>query len=256
VAECLPLVAVAAYEVPLGVPSGGYPAASLHTESENRASAESALRSTLRDELGDQVGQIDLRVSGGRGHRFLRLRLAADFRFRAAKDDYVLFLGRLHPDKGAHLAIDAARAAGRPIVLAGKLGDEVECTYFEAEIRPRLGAGAQFCRRGGHGGQARADGSGALPDVPHLLGGAVRYGDDRGDGLWHPRGRAQPRLGAGSDSGRGNRFRPGGPGGPVGGGRGGRRPRPAACRHHVEERFSAVTMAAAYERAYADRLAS
>ena len=59
------LVAVAAYEVPLGVPSGGYPAATLHTESENRASAESALRSTLRDELGDQVGQIDLRVSGG-----------------------------------------------------------------------------------------------------------------------------------------------------------------------------------------------
>jgi len=43
----------------------------------------------------------------------------ADFRFCADKDDYVLFLGRMNPDKGAHLAIDAARAAGRRIVLAG-----------------------------------------------------------------------------------------------------------------------------------------
>lgn len=59
------LVAVAAYELPLGVPAGGYPAATKHTESENRATAETALRSTLRDELGDQAGQIDLRVSGG-----------------------------------------------------------------------------------------------------------------------------------------------------------------------------------------------
>ncbi|HEX3390478.1 MAG TPA: universal stress protein [Streptosporangiaceae bacterium] len=59
------LVAVAAYELPLGVPAGGYPVATKHTESENRATAETALRSTLRDEFGDQAGQIDLRVSGG-----------------------------------------------------------------------------------------------------------------------------------------------------------------------------------------------
>ena len=59
------LVAVAAYELPLGVPAGGYPAATKHTESENRATAETALRTTLRDELGDEAGQIDLRVSGG-----------------------------------------------------------------------------------------------------------------------------------------------------------------------------------------------
>lgn len=38
---------------------------------------------------------------------------AADFRFRETKDDYVLFLGRFNPEKGAHLAIDAAREAGR-----------------------------------------------------------------------------------------------------------------------------------------------
>ena len=59
------LVAVAAYELPLGVPAGGYPGATMHTESENRTTAETALLSTVRDELGDQAGQIGLRVSGG-----------------------------------------------------------------------------------------------------------------------------------------------------------------------------------------------
>jgi nucleotide-binding universal stress UspA family protein len=59
------LVAVATYELPLGTPAGGYPAATKHTESENRATAETALRNTLRDELGDQAREVDLRVSGG-----------------------------------------------------------------------------------------------------------------------------------------------------------------------------------------------
>ena len=39
---------------------------------------------------------------------------ASTFPFRADKEAFVLFLGRLNPDKGAHLAIDAARAAGLP----------------------------------------------------------------------------------------------------------------------------------------------
>ena len=36
------------------------------------------------------------------------------FPYRADKGEMVLFLGRLHPDKGVHLAIDAARGAGLP----------------------------------------------------------------------------------------------------------------------------------------------
>jgi glycosyltransferase involved in cell wall biosynthesis len=55
------------------------------------------------------------------------------------KDDYVLWLGRFSPDKGAHLAIDAARAVGRRIVLAGKLNEPDERAYFEEAVRPRLG---------------------------------------------------------------------------------------------------------------------
>jgi glycosyltransferase involved in cell wall biosynthesis len=59
--------------------------------------------------------------------------------FREAKEEYVLFLGRFSPDKGAHLAIDAARAAGRSIVLAGKCSEPAERAYFLEEISPRLG---------------------------------------------------------------------------------------------------------------------
>lgn len=66
------------------------------------------------------------------------------FPFRRAKEDYVLWLGRFSPDKGAHLAIDAARAAGRRILLAGKLNEAPERVYFENEVRPRLGADAEY----------------------------------------------------------------------------------------------------------------
>ena len=43
----VPLVAVSAYEPPLGTPSGGFPVAALHTDEEERATAESALRDTV-----------------------------------------------------------------------------------------------------------------------------------------------------------------------------------------------------------------
>jgi glycosyltransferase involved in cell wall biosynthesis len=68
----------------------------------------------------------------------------AQFTFSPDKDDYVLFLGRFSPDKGAHLAIDAAREAGRPILLAGKPREPQELAYFRAEIAPRLDERAQF----------------------------------------------------------------------------------------------------------------
>jgi nucleotide-binding universal stress UspA family protein len=67
----VPLVAVAAYEPPLPAPSGGYPVAAMHTDTENRAATESSLRDTLKDELGDQAGQVDMRVSSGLAGRII-----------------------------------------------------------------------------------------------------------------------------------------------------------------------------------------
>lgn len=65
------------------------------------------------------------------------------------KQDYVLYLGRLSQEKGAHLAIDAARAAGRPLVLAGPCNKPDDREYFEREVRPRLGPDAEWIGEAG-----------------------------------------------------------------------------------------------------------
>jgi len=68
----------------------------------------------------------------------------ASYPFCAPKDDYVLWIGRFHPDKGPDLAIRAARAIGRRIVLAGKLNEPGERRYFEERIAPMLGPDAEY----------------------------------------------------------------------------------------------------------------
>lgn len=55
--------------------------------------------------------------------------------------DDVVWTGRLAPEKAPHLAIDAARAAGRRITLLGPVFDE---PYFDREVAPRLGPDATF----------------------------------------------------------------------------------------------------------------
>ncbi|AMO59661.1 glycoside hydrolase family protein [Mycolicibacterium phlei] len=73
----------------------------------------------------------------GRVHNSLRI---DEWPFNADKGDYALFLGRYAPYKGAHLALEAAHAAGVPLVLAGKCDEPAEQAYFEQEVRPRLTA--------------------------------------------------------------------------------------------------------------------
>jgi glycosyltransferase involved in cell wall biosynthesis len=55
------------------------------------------------------------------------------------KEDFVLYLGRFSREKGVHHAIDAAREAGRPVVLAGTCTTARDRAYVEAEVTPRLG---------------------------------------------------------------------------------------------------------------------
>jgi len=43
----------------------------------------------------------------------------AEWPYRAEKDEFLLWIGRMSPDKGPHRAITAAREAGAPLVLAG-----------------------------------------------------------------------------------------------------------------------------------------
>ena len=64
-----------------------------------------------------------------------------DVRTDVARGHDVVWSGRLVPEKGAHLAVDAAIGAGRGIVLAGPVHDAV---YFATEIAPRLGPGVRY----------------------------------------------------------------------------------------------------------------
>ncbi|GGJ84485.1 glycosyltransferase family 4 protein [Deinococcus aquiradiocola] len=58
-----------------------------------------------------------------------------EFTFRAEPGAYLVFFGRMHPDKGAADAIRIARAAGLPLKLAGIVQDRA---YFEREVQPHL----------------------------------------------------------------------------------------------------------------------
>lgn len=66
-----------------------------------------------------------------------------EYPYGDAKDDYVLHLGRIAPEKGTHLAIEAARRAGLPLVIAAKV-DPVDQAYFDAEVAPHLGPAVHF----------------------------------------------------------------------------------------------------------------
>jgi glycosyltransferase involved in cell wall biosynthesis len=49
--------------------------------------------------------------------------------------DDLIFLGRIHPDKGVHLAIEVAQQSGCPLVIAGIIQDK---TYFQEQVEPHL----------------------------------------------------------------------------------------------------------------------
>jgi glycosyltransferase involved in cell wall biosynthesis len=61
--------------------------------------------------------------------------------FRAEKEDFVLFLGRVTPDKGPVRAAEAARAAGVRLVMALKIASPEEEEYWRNEVEPRLPEG-------------------------------------------------------------------------------------------------------------------
>jgi glycosyltransferase involved in cell wall biosynthesis len=63
----------------------------------------------------------------------------SDYPTSLRDEGYVLHLGRFAPEKGTHLAIEAAVAARTPIVIAGRVHEKQEDQdYFDAEVAPRL----------------------------------------------------------------------------------------------------------------------
>ncbi|MEO1064162.1 MAG: glycosyltransferase family 4 protein [Actinomycetota bacterium] len=66
------------------------------------------------------------------------------YRADARRGDYLLFLGRMHPDKGTHLAIEVARRSGRPLRIAAKLRERQEHAYYDDVVRPLLDEDVQY----------------------------------------------------------------------------------------------------------------
>ena len=57
----------------------------------------------------------------------------------AAREDYLLWIGRICEEKGPHIAIEVARRAGLPIILAGEVYRfSYHQQFFEREIWPRV----------------------------------------------------------------------------------------------------------------------
>ena len=68
-----------------------------------------------------------------------------EFQPAGEKDNYVFALGRICPEKGYHLALDAATQADVPLILAGQVfGYKAHQEYFATMIGPRVVKPHQF----------------------------------------------------------------------------------------------------------------
>jgi glycosyltransferase involved in cell wall biosynthesis len=107
-------------------------------------------------------------VAVSHAHRHPKLTYAAtihhgipldEFTFRPAPGDYLLFFGRIHPDKGTCEAIEVARRTGRKLVLAGIIADD---DYWRTSVEPFV-----------DGDRIRYVGSVEPAQRDELLGGAL-----------------------------------------------------------------------------------
>ncbi len=62
----------------------------------------------------------------------------AEWPYRAEKEEFLLWIGRMSPDKGPQRAIAVARECGAPLVLAGPVQPGQE-EFFAEEVEPQLG---------------------------------------------------------------------------------------------------------------------
>jgi glycosyltransferase involved in cell wall biosynthesis len=65
----------------------------------------------------------------------------ADFEFNEQPDDYLLYFGRIHPDKGTAESIEIAKKSGRKLLIAGIVQD---ANYFKEKIEPQLSEQVEY----------------------------------------------------------------------------------------------------------------
>ncbi len=64
-----------------------------------------------------------------------------DFEFNPNQGQYLLFLGRIHPDKGTAEAIEIAQKSNQKLIIAGFVQDQ---GYFDSKVKPFLNEDIQF----------------------------------------------------------------------------------------------------------------
>ena len=87
------------------------------------------------------------------------------FSLHPAPGGYLLFFGRIHPDKGAVEAIEVAERAGMPLIMAGIVQDQ---RYFDDRVAPRVD-GTRVRFMGAVGPAARAELLGGAHALLHLI---------------------------------------------------------------------------------------
>lgn len=170
--------------------------------------------------------------------------------FQAHAGDDLVFLGRIHQDKGVHLAIEVAQKSGRRLIIAGIIQDQA---YFRQRVEPHLdgdmidyigpvdvaGKNALFARAAAvlhlnilpeRFGLVLAEANAAGVPVIAMNRGSCRevIADGRTGFLVDNVDQAVRALGRLSEIDR------------------------SACRQRVEQHFSIDTMVAAYEQVYAE----
>jgi glycosyltransferase involved in cell wall biosynthesis len=88
-----------------------------------------------------------------------------EFQVRPAPGDYLLFFGRIHPDKGTADAIEVAARAGLPLIIAGIIQDR---DYFARFVEPRVN-GERVRYVGPVGPEARGELLGGARALLHLI---------------------------------------------------------------------------------------
>jgi glycosyltransferase involved in cell wall biosynthesis len=97
---------------------------------------------------------------------------ASRFTFRPDPGDYLLCLDQIHPDKGTHVAIEVAKQAGLPLIIAGVVRDK---TYFRDRVQPHVdGVGVSYL--GDVGSGERNTLLGGAKALLHLISYAEPFG--------------------------------------------------------------------------------
>jgi glycosyltransferase involved in cell wall biosynthesis len=145
----------------------------------------------------------------------------ARYPFRKDKGDYLFFLGRADEEKAPHLAIEAARRAGRRLVMCATTKNERERGYWAANVEPILGDDVEVSGECTH--EQKADLlAGSVPEV--VADGETGFIVESVEEM----AAAVDRVGELD---------------------------PRVLRSRIEERFSAEAMVVGYERAYERALA-